>query len=136
MSANKPHYSTEVARNHLLTSLNALASDDCAKCSQHLWLAARQAAVVVAKRRDWPADTDHDVEDAIRRLDTEHGDQFEILSEFNTAEMFRNNADHGFLDKDEIIWFQPIVHEFVERMLALHPTEDGKLDADRTGTRR
>ena len=136
MSATQPHYPPEVARKHLLASLNALASDDCAKCSQHLWLAARQAAAAVAKQRDWPADTDDDVKDAVRWLDTEHGDQFEILSEFHTAEMFRDNADYGFLDKDEIIWFQPIVHEFVARMLALHPVEKYKPDVDGAGTRR
>ena len=136
MNTAQSHYPTEAARKHLLASLNALASDDCAKCSQHLWLAARQAAAAVAKRRDWPADSDAEIKDAVRWLDTEHGDQFEILSEFHTAEMLRNNAQHGFLDKDEIIWFQPIVHEFVERMLALHPVEIDNPDAYGAGTRR
>ena len=66
MNTAQSHYPGEAARKHLIASLNALASDDCAKCSQHLWLAARQAAAAVAKRRDWPADTDAEIKDAVR----------------------------------------------------------------------
>ena len=121
MSANKPHHAIEAARNHLLTSLNALASDDCAKTSRHLWFAAREAVIAAALRRSWPVSTDEEIKDATRRLDAEYGDEQKIGLEFHTAEMFRDNAEHGFLDKDEIVWFQPIVHEFVDRLLNLHP---------------
>ena len=58
MNKEPPRNLSEKARNHLLASLNALASDDCAQCSQHPWLAARQAAAVVAQRRGWPAGAD------------------------------------------------------------------------------
>ena len=121
MSVNKSHQSAEVARNHLLTSLNGLASDDCAKTSRHLWFAAREAVIVAGLRRNWPVSTDEEIKDATRRLDAEYGHEQKIVLEFHTAEMFRDNADYCFLDKDEVVWFQPIVHEFVDRLLNLHP---------------
>ena len=136
MKSEEPISHAEAARDHLVTSLKELASDRDMGCSKYLWLAAREASIFAAQKQGWDVDTDDEIKDAVRWLDTEHGDQFEILSEFHTAEMFRNNADYGFLDKDEIIWFQPIVHEFVERMLALHTVEKDKLDADHNGTRR
>ena len=117
MTAQKPRNPAKSAQSHLLASLKALASDDCAKTSRNLWLAAREAAVVAARQRKWPANDDNEIKDAMRKLDAEHDGQMAISAEFHTAEMFRDNADYGFLDKDEIIWFQPIVHEFVARML-------------------
>ena len=121
MNVQEPRSPNGSARGHLLASLSALASDDCAKTSRHLWLAAREATAVAARRRGWPADADDEIKDAIRRLDAEYGDEHKILLEFHTAEMFRDNADYGFLDKDEIIWFQPVVHELVDRLLTGHP---------------
>ena len=121
MNAQQTDKPSESARYHLLTSLNALASDDCAKTSRHLWLAAREAVAIAARQRNWPANADDEIRDAIRKLDAEHDGQANLVAEFHTAEMFRNNAEYGFLDKDEIVWFQPIVHEFLNRLLNLHP---------------
>ena len=136
MTTQQPENSAKSARGHLLASLNALASNDCAKTSRHLWFAAREAAVFAARQREWPANDDDDIKDAMRKLDTEHDGQMAIYAEFHTAEMFRDNADYGFLDKDEIIWFQPIVHEFVARMLDSYPAEKDERNVDDSGTRR
>lgn len=119
VNANQ-HHPSDVARNHLVASLNALAADDCVKCSQHLWLAARQAAAVFAQRRGWPAGADAEIKAAMRRIDAENGKEPDAAADFHTAELFRDNANYDFLEKDEVIWFQPIVHGFVNRMLALN----------------
>lgn len=133
VNANQ-HHPSDVARNHLLASLNALAADDCVKCSQHLWLAARQAAAVVAQRRGWPAASDAEIKAAMRRIDAENGKEPDAAADSHTAELFRDNANYDFLEKDEVIWFQPIVHGFVNRMLALNDRAhyNGPFDADDT----
>ena len=106
-------------RKHLQTAQEKLAVDDCSGASEQLWLAAHQAAVVVAQRRGWPAGADADIKEAMRRIDAENGKAPDVVAEFHTAEMFRDNANYNFLEKAEVIWFQPIVHGFVNRMLSL-----------------
>ncbi len=87
-------------------------------------LAAWEAAAVVARQRGWPAGADAEIKDAMRRIDAENGKGLDVVAEFHTAELFRDNANHNFLEKDEVIWLQPVVHSFVSRMLAFCPPEE------------
>ena len=123
MNAKQLTKLSDAAREHLIESLRELGRDNEKGCSKQLWLAARQASLVAAKRHGWTADTDEAIDAAIRRMDRQHGEQAGILGHFHTAEMFRDNAEYGFLEKDAILGFQPLVHSFVNRMLELCPPE-------------
>ena len=123
------------AKKHLEMAESELTADNCLISSEHLWLAARKAAVVALHRRNWPADSDEEIEAAIRLIDVEHGDQMVVLSEFHCAKMFHENATYRFLEKDDIEFFQSVVHDFVDRMLNLDPQSTSEQDADRAATR-
>lgn len=116
---------SDLAREYLVESLRQLGRDNDKGCSKHLWLAARQASLVAAQWHGWMADTDEAIDVAIRKIDHQHGEQAGILSQFHTAEMFRDNAEYGFLERDDILGFQPLVHRFVNRMLTLSPPGRG-----------
>ena len=83
-----------------------LAANNCLISSEHLWLAARKAAVIALQRRNWPSDTDEEIDDAIQRIDLEYSDQMAVLAEFHAAKMFRENATYNFLDRGDIEFFQ------------------------------
>ena len=106
-------------RKHLQTAQEKLAVDDCSGASEQLWLAGRAAAVAAVRRRNWPADTDDEIHAAMRRIDPEYGDQMLILAGYGGAEMFKENAIYGFLDKDDIIAFQTGLRHFIDDMLTL-----------------
>lgn len=105
--------------NHLKQAAVKLAIDDYAAGSNELWLAGRAAAVLAARHREWPADTDEDLYAAMKRIDREHGDERDIIAAYNGAEIYRDNAEYGFLEKDDVIAFQVGLHRYIDRMLAL-----------------
>lgn len=112
--------------NHLKRAAVKLAVDDYAAGSNELWLAGRAAAVIAARCRNWPSDTDDDLYAAMKRIDREYGDGRDIIAAYNGAEIYRDNAEYGFLEKDDVIAFQVGLHRYIDRMLALRSSnEDG-----------
>ena len=112
--------------NHLKQAAVKLAIDDYAAGSNELWLAGRAAAVIAARRWDWPAETDEDLYAAMKRIDREYGDGKDIIAAYNGAEIYRENAEYGFLEKDDVIAFQVGLHRYIDRMLDLcSSNEDG-----------
>lgn len=111
-------------KKHLQTAQEKLAVDDCAGASEQLWLAGRAAAVTAVRRRNWPADTDAEIHAAMRRIDPEYGNQMLILAGYGGAEMFKENAIYGFLDKDDIIAFQVGLRHFIADMLTLDAPDE------------
>ena len=126
---------SSVAKKHLALASSELAADNCLISSEHLWLAARKAAVIALQRRNWPFDSDEEIDDAIHRIDLEHGDQMAVLAEFHAAKMFHENATYNFLDRGDIEFFQEVVHDFVDRMLNLDLSSGQESDANRPATR-
>ena len=120
MKSREPISHAEAARDHLVTSLIELASDREKECSKYLWLAAREASIFAAQKQGWEVDTDEEIAAAIRRIDEAQGAEGNIQAQFDTAKMLKENAIHGWRAKDDVIWFQPTVHRFVNLMLALN----------------
>lgn len=115
----QPATLSETANRHLRIAAAKLAVDDCRGASQELWLAGRKAAVCAARRRNWPADTDAQIQDAILKMDAEYGDGMLIAAGYSGARMFHHNAAHDFLEKDDIVAFQAGLRIFIDRMLTL-----------------
>ena len=131
MKSDKLSNHAEAARHHLVNSLKELASDRDKGCSKYLWLAAREASIVAAQQQGWKVDTDDEIASAIRCIDEAQGENGNIQAQFDTAKMFKENATYGWMEKDDVIWFQPIVHRFVNRMLALDSLPSSEPDAIR-----
>lgn len=131
MKSYEPFNNAESARDHLVTSLKELASDRDKGCSKYLWLAAREASIFTAQQQGWEVDTDDAIAAAIRCIDEAQGEGGNIQAQFDTAKMFRENATHGWMEKEDVIWFQPTVHRFVNRMLALDSPPTSELDVSR-----
>ena len=120
----QPATLSETANRHLRIAAVKLAVDDCRGASQELWLAGRQAAVCAALRRNWTADTDAQIQDAILKMDAEYGDGMLIAAGYSGARMFHHNAAHDFLEKDDIVAFQAGLRIFIDRMLNLDAPGD------------
>lgn len=122
---------SDAAREHLIESLRELGRDNDKGCSKQLWLAARDASIFAAQKQGWDVDTDDEIAAAIQRIDEARGAAGNIQAQFDTAIMFKENATYGWMEKDDVIWFQPTVHRFVNRMLALDTPPRSEPDAGR-----
>lgn len=119
MAAQHPLTLSETANRHLRIAAAKLAVDDCRGASRELWLAGRKAAVYAARRRNWPADTDAQIQDAILKMDAEYGEQVLIAAGYSGTRMFHYNAEYDFLEKDDIVAFQAGLRIFIDLMMTL-----------------
>lgn len=88
--------------------------------SQEVWDEARAAIVAVAQRRGWPSDTDADINQVIARLDAESGEERPwFWIDLQSALLFRDNVELGFMDKSEMKTFLPVVQNFTKRLEGL-----------------
>ena len=72
-----------------------------------------------ARRRNWPADTDAQIQDAILKMDAEYGEQMLIAAGYSGTRMFHYNAEYDFLEKDDIVAFQAGLRIFIDLMMTL-----------------
>ncbi len=88
--------------------------------SGKLYDAARQAVIAVAKQRGWEYDSHRAVKEVTYRLAAEYDDLFWIGG-FIGAEKFYENFFYGQdeMEDYEIVADRPVVHLFVNRMVAL-----------------
>ncbi len=119
MAAQHPLILSETANRHLRIAAAKLAVDDCRGASREMWLAGRKAAVYAARRRNWPADTDAQIQDAILKMDAEYGEQMLIAAGYSGTRMFHYNAEYDFLEKDDIVAFQAGLRIFIDLMMIL-----------------
>lgn len=119
MTAQHSRTLSEIANRHLQIAADMLAVDDCRGASRELWLAGRKAAVYAVRRRNWPADTDAQIQDAIIKMDAEYGEQMLIAAGYSGARMFHYNAEHDFLEKDDLVSFQAGLRIFIDCMMTL-----------------
>ncbi len=112
-------------REHAGTSLEFLekadrhfADGDDLQGSEKLWGAAAHALMSVAQEKGWPYKSHPSLRDAAKRLSEELNDTA-ILSGFGVAESFHRNFYHRYMEESEWHLYQPVVQDFVARVLAL-----------------
>ena len=119
MTAQHHRTLSETANRHLRIADAKLAVDDCRGASHELWLAGRKAAVYAARRRNWTANTDAQIQDAILKMEAEYGEQMLIAAGYSGARMFHYNAEYDFLEKEDIVSFQAGLPIFIDLMITL-----------------
>ena len=99
----------------------AFAAGDDRLGSQRLWDAAEVALRTLAARRGWPCETEGDHFNIIERLQAETGEceDPDIMSGYLNARGYWDNARLGFMEDYFLKGGVPIVHEFVNEILAL-----------------
>ncbi len=86
--------------------------------SEKLYGAATQAVIAAAKQRGWQYRTHRATKNAVVRLEAEYDDPL-LLAGFLAAEKFHKNFFHDEMEDYEIVNDRPVVHDFVNRMVAL-----------------
>ena len=109
----------QTARDFLESSGREFAAGDNRQGSEKLWGAATQVVIAMAQNRDWNYGNHRALDDAVERLTIAYGDP-SIRTGFLAAEKFHANFFHNFMEDFELESGRPLVHDFVERMLAYH----------------
>ncbi len=110
---------TQTSRDFLIVSDAEFASGDLVQGSEKLWGAAAHAVMAVAQQRGWPHRSHRSLKSAVIRIAEERGNGDAILAGFLAAEKFHRNFYHDDMEDYERDADRPVVHRFVERMLAM-----------------
>ena len=111
-----PREHARAAQDALQTAEAKFAAKDNASGSDTLWQAAVHAVTAAALERGWPSDDHQTVKAAADRL---AGGDATVIAGFFAAQQFHANAAHDFMEPDDIARGLPLVHGFVQRILAL-----------------
>ena len=103
-------------KEHLDAADQALADCDTVKSSGHLWQAVRIAAVSTLKARGLPHDSDDDILTSMGVLDEQEKAAGSLQLKYGAASIFRDNANHDFLELDDFLFCRPSAGEFADRM--------------------
>ncbi len=110
---------------HRQTALDFLAASDhefqrgdVLQGAEKLWGAAAHAIMPIAQDPEWPHESHRSLKNAVVRLAEEHGDPL-IRSNFGIAEKFHRHFYHDSMEDWERESDRPLVHDFVQRVLAL-----------------
>ena len=106
-------------KEHLDAADHALAGCDTVKSSRHLWQAVRIAAVTTLKVRGLPHDTDDDILLSIGVVDEQENAAGAIQLKYGAAGIFRDNANHDFMELSEFLFCLPAAGEFADCMQEL-----------------
>jgi len=112
-------------REHRQTALDFLAASDeefdrgdVLQGAEKLWGAAAHAVMSVAQERGWEHDSHRSMKNAVIRLAREYDDQL-INAGFLAAEKFHRHFYRDSMEDWERDADRPLVHDFVNRVLAL-----------------
>ncbi len=86
--------------------------------SEKLYGAATQVVIAAAKQRGWQYRSHRATKNAVIQLESEYQDPL-IVAGFLAAEKFHKNFFHDEMEDYEIVADRPIVHRFVNRLVAL-----------------
>jgi hypothetical protein len=86
--------------------------------SEKLYGAATQIVIAAAKQRGWQYRTHRATKNAVVRLEAEYNDPL-LAAGFLAAEKFHKNFFHDEMEDYEIVADRPIVHRFVNHLVAL-----------------
>lgn len=106
-------------KEHLDAADQALADCNTVKSSGHLWQAVRTAAVCTLQARGLPHDTDDDILLSIGVVDEQENAAGIIKLKYGAAGIFRDNANHDFMELDEFLFCLPSAGEFADCMQEL-----------------
>ena len=107
---------------HLDAADRELMVPDTVKSSAELWAAVRLAAVLTLKHRGLPHETDDEITTSMEVMDEAAKAKRRILESYQAVKIFRDNANHDFLDLEEFLFCRPGAMEFVDLMQELSKT--------------
>ncbi len=107
---------------HLDAADRDLMAADTVKSSAELWAAVRLAAVLTLKQRGLPHETDDEITMSMEAMDEAAKAKRRVLESYQAAKIFRDNANHDFLDLEEFLFCLPGATEFVDLMQELSKT--------------
>ena len=110
---------TQAAQDFLEASDREFAASENRQASEKLWGAATQIVIAMAEQRGWNSGSHRAMKVVVDRLATEYQDEF-IVNWFSIAEKFHANFYHNFMGDYQLGSDRPVVHRFVERLLAYH----------------
>lgn len=108
----------ETARDLLVKSDLHFADGDRLQGSEMLWGAAAHAILTVSRLRGWRLGGHARLCENASRLSGELGEPH-LSTDFDAAERFHANFYHDYLTDSDISVERPLVHRFVNRVLAL-----------------
>ena len=108
----------DTAKQFLADSDREFLDGDELQASEKLWGAASHAVMAVAEQRGLRYGSHRDLKVVAQTLAEEHDDPM-IRAGFSTAEKFRANSYHGFMEDFQVKGDRPLVHEFTARVLEL-----------------
>ena len=113
----------QTARDFLTASDREFAAGDHLQGSEKLYGAATQAVIAICQQRVWRYRSHRAMKNAVTDLAREYGVGL-ISGGFIAAERFHENFFHDHLEDYEMEADRPVVHQFVDRLLALLDSED------------
>ena len=86
--------------------------------SEKLWGATSHVLIAIARERGWPFSKHDDLRLSVRRL-AEELEGASLRPSFSVAEKFHSNFYRDFMDDSQIEHDRPLVHDFVNRLVAV-----------------
>ena len=108
----------QTARDFLVASDREFVAGDDLQGSEKLYGAATHVVSALAQQRGWQYRSHRAMKNAVSQLADEYDDPL-VLAGFLAAERFHIHFFHQDLEDYEIELNRPVVHRFVDRMLAL-----------------
>ena len=105
------------AREYLEKSNLEFAYGNVPEGAQDLWLAAVHAMTSAAQQHGWPHDSHRALKEASTRLAAERNEAL-IHGGFAVAEEFMRHRTFDYMEPWQRTHDRPLVHDFVERVLA------------------
>ena len=109
---------SQTARDFLVASDREFAAGDDLQGSEKLYGAATHVVSALAQQRGWQYRSHRAMKNAVSALEREYDDPL-VLAGFLAAERFHIHFFHQDMEDYEIELNRPIVHRFVNHMLAL-----------------
>ena len=108
----------QTARDFLVASDREFVAGDDLQGSEKLYGAATHVVSALAQQRGWQYRSHRAMKNAVSQLADEYDDPL-VLAGFLAAERFHIHFFHQDLEDYEIELNRPVVHRFINRMLAL-----------------
>ena len=108
----------QVALDFLAASDEEFERGDVLQGAEKLWGAAAHAVMAAAQEREWPHESHRSLKNAAIKLSAEAQDP-SIEHLFLAAEKFHRHFYHDSMEDWERESDRPLVHDFVNRVLAL-----------------
>ena len=108
----------QAARDFLVASDREFVAGDDLQGSEKLYGAATHVVSALAQQRGWQYRSHRAMKNAVSSLEREYDDPL-VLAGFLAAERFHIHFFHRDMEDYEIELNRPIVHRFVNHMLAL-----------------